>query len=241
MRIDPQAPGPPRCNNDAVTHSSASEELPQHEDAFSRPPKRIPGDWSAHLATTLDRLADLLDELDESQWEAPSLCEGWRIRDVVGHLLWRLGEHSGTMLRSGVRAARRARLSPSRAISEIAVREGSAAPEELVSRLRAIGEEKLQGIGRTGIIELTEAVVHTYDITEALGLPIRLSPHSTGAVALAHVRSIARGKSARIVRRRSLRATDARWVIGQGSPVDATAGEIIMHLFGRRELRRPRD
>ena len=32
-------------------------------------------------------LADLLHVLTPGQWEAPSLCAGWRVRDVVAHLL----------------------------------------------------------------------------------------------------------------------------------------------------------
>src|SRR5947209_4341368 len=29
-----------------------------------------------------------LHSLSPSQWDAPSLCEGWRVRDVVGHILY---------------------------------------------------------------------------------------------------------------------------------------------------------
>lgn len=31
-------------------------------------------------------LADLLATLGPDQWEAPSLCAGWRVRDVVAHM-----------------------------------------------------------------------------------------------------------------------------------------------------------
>ena len=31
-------------------------------------------------------LADLLDGLTTAQWESPSLCSEWRIRDVAAHL-----------------------------------------------------------------------------------------------------------------------------------------------------------
>jgi uncharacterized protein (TIGR03083 family) len=31
-------------------------------------------------------LADLLDDLDERQWETPSLCDGWRVREVAAHV-----------------------------------------------------------------------------------------------------------------------------------------------------------
>lgn len=32
-------------------------------------------------------LADLLETLTAGQWEAPSLCEDWRVRDVVAHVM----------------------------------------------------------------------------------------------------------------------------------------------------------
>src|SRR5690349_21972608 len=31
-------------------------------------------------------LAELLDGLPPARWETPSLCEGWRVREVVAHL-----------------------------------------------------------------------------------------------------------------------------------------------------------
>src|ERR1700761_112369 len=31
-------------------------------------------------------LGDLLEALPASRWDTPSLCEGWRIREVVAHL-----------------------------------------------------------------------------------------------------------------------------------------------------------
>ncbi|MFD2674038.1 maleylpyruvate isomerase family mycothiol-dependent enzyme [Gulosibacter bifidus] len=195
---------------------------------FSRPAKRVSGDWSAHIATTLDRLADLLDACSDAQWNAPSMCDDWRVRDVVGHLIWRLGNRTTTVARVGVISG-----SPKRTFAAVARDVAEAEPHELVAQLRAIAAGKLAGDGRTGLIELTEAIVHAYDITEALGLRLRLSPRSTGAVALAQVRlPIPLGKN-RVARRHTLRAVDARWQIGRGSPIDATAGSIIMFLFGR--------
>jgi uncharacterized protein (TIGR03083 family) len=31
-------------------------------------------------------LADLLEGLTDEQWNAPSLCDGWRIKDVAAHV-----------------------------------------------------------------------------------------------------------------------------------------------------------
>ena len=39
-----------------------------------------------HIHTQRRVMADLLAELDPDQWDAPSVCEGWRVRDVAGHV-----------------------------------------------------------------------------------------------------------------------------------------------------------
>jgi uncharacterized protein (TIGR03083 family) len=31
-------------------------------------------------------LADLLDAATDAQWDTPSLCAGWRVREVVAHM-----------------------------------------------------------------------------------------------------------------------------------------------------------
>jgi uncharacterized protein (TIGR03083 family) len=211
-------------------------EQPAASGPYSRPAARTTGDWSAHVATSIDRLADLLEGLNEAEWEAPSLCEGWRVRDVAGHVIWRLGGTTSDMVGSGFATLARKGFNFNRVVADLAREQAAAPTEVLVEQLRAIATSKLAGDTRVGIIELTEAVVHAYDVTEALGVPLRLSPRSTGSVALARTKMPLGGKSVRIVKRRALRATDARWHIGTGEPLDATAGQIIMHLFGRRSL-----
>ncbi len=42
------------------------------------------------------RLAGLLDDLSEHDWQQPSLCDGWTVRDVAAHL---------TLQQLGARAA----------------------------------------------------------------------------------------------------------------------------------------
>ena len=31
-------------------------------------------------------LADLMETFTDAEWETPSLCEGWRVREVAAHL-----------------------------------------------------------------------------------------------------------------------------------------------------------
>ena len=41
--------------------------------------------WAA-IDTQRLRTADLLSELTPGEWDTPSLCEGWTVRDVAAHL-----------------------------------------------------------------------------------------------------------------------------------------------------------
>ena len=41
--------------------------------------------WSAIDDHRL-RLTDLLDQLSDEEWQTPSLCPGWTVRDVAAHL-----------------------------------------------------------------------------------------------------------------------------------------------------------
>ena len=101
--------------------------------------------------------------------------------------------------------------------------------------LGAIAEAKVQGLGRTGVTELTEVVVHAFDMTEAIGVPLRLSPRSTSAVAVARTH-VPFSAARRAVATTTLCAIDARWRIGHGPEREGTAGQLIAALFGRLPL-----
>lgn len=40
----------------------------------------------AWIAAERRELADLLDTLRADQWDRPSLCAGWRVREVAAHM-----------------------------------------------------------------------------------------------------------------------------------------------------------
>lgn len=208
------------------------------ERPYFTPSSRVAGDWSAHIATTLDRTAAALGELTPEQWEAASLCEGWRVRDVAGHIVWRLGEPTGTLMKSVSRSLLRGR-GPDGGFSDIARAEAEAPTDELIAGIRRVAETKVFKHGRTGITELTEAVVHSIDIFEALDISLRLSPRSTSAVAVARLR-VPFANASRAVAGHALIATDAHWRIGSGTPIEGTASQLIAGLFGRIPLPKPR-
>jgi len=47
---------------------------------------RADTDLAAAVADEYRALADLLDASGPAVWDAPSLCEGWRTREVVAHM-----------------------------------------------------------------------------------------------------------------------------------------------------------
>src|SRR5438128_2241468 len=43
-------------------------------------------DYEALRVAEMQDISDCLAALTPEQWDAPSLCEGWRVRDVVSHM-----------------------------------------------------------------------------------------------------------------------------------------------------------
>jgi uncharacterized protein (TIGR03083 family) len=197
------------------------------------PEPRVTADWSSEIAVVLEQVADLLDGLTPEQWESQSMCERWRIRDVAGHFVWRLGSSTRRMIATGSRAWIGKHLNPMDAIGDLSIQAAEASYEDLVDRIREIADEKRMGIGRGRIGELTEAVVHAYDISHALGVDLRLDQRATGAVALARI-LVAPTPIKAVLRARTLTPTDADWRFGKGPELTGTTSTLIEFLFGRR-------
>ena len=112
-------------------------------------------------------IAYLVASLTTEQWEARTLCEGWRVRDVVAHVfsyeeLSRLGLIGrfarGPFTRGGVNAV---------ALADYADR----APEQLVARSGHTSGSRGLTAGFGGRIALTDGTIHHQDIRRPLGLP----------------------------------------------------------------------
>ena len=44
------------------------------------------GNLQRQITAEFVALTDFLGSATEAQWDTPSLCEGWRVREVVAHL-----------------------------------------------------------------------------------------------------------------------------------------------------------
>lgn len=181
-------------------------------------------------------LAGSLDTLAPEAWDEESLCRGWLVRDVVGHLV-SLAE--GTRASVFVDVARQLRL-PAEAVSRIAKREGRAAPDDLIARLRASAEGHFVVPTQPPVVALGEVVVHGVD---ALRPSRRTEPpvdaERARAIAQAYRRLGPVFGTARAARRVRFDAGDAGWSVGPtaGLVATGTATDILLALAGRAEGR----
>ncbi len=124
-------------------------------------------DLHSWVAPTYDGLADLLAAAPGETWDAPSLCERWEVRHVVAHVVMPV------------------RLTPERFGSEmaaaggdfgvlsdtVAARDAALPPAEQLEALRSPVLHAWQPPGGGSAGALSHAVIHSRDVTVALGRP----------------------------------------------------------------------
>jgi uncharacterized protein (TIGR03083 family) len=181
------------------------------------------------------RIADLLESLAPREWDAPSLCAGWRVRDVAGHLAVVPVINVGRMLS----VAPRAGFSPQRINTRVAVQEGSRQPEEIVALIRERAD--LRATSRVLDVRnsLFDLVVHSQDIARPLGREFDVPPDLTRR-GLDRVWEM--GWPFRARRRLAglhLVATDTDWEVGDGAEIAGPAMALILLLTGRDDVAAP--
>ncbi|SHM89884.1 TIGR03083 family protein [Cryptosporangium aurantiacum] len=174
-------------------------------------------------------LADLLETLAPEEWEHPSLCPGWRVRDVASHLTMGATASLSAVLWEIVRA----RGDFNRMIRESAIRRAARPTEEIVATLRGtVGSRRLAP--RTTVYEpLLDLLVHQQDIVRPLGRR-REMPLAEARAAATRIWEM--GFPFRARRRLAglrLTATDVDWTVGDGPEVRGPIGALLLTLSGR--------
>ena len=174
-------------------------------------------------------LADLLAAASQAQWDTPSLCAGWRIREVVAHL---------TTPARYSQEAFMAELSAcdfdfGRLSNRIAARDAELSTPELVANLRSqiLHRWTPPDGGQRGA--LNHVVVHGLDITVPLGAP-RVTDDDTLRVVLDDLTlGAVHQHFGAVIDGRHLEATDLAWSYGAGDTLRGPAHEIVLALCGR--------
>jgi uncharacterized protein (TIGR03083 family) len=171
-------------------------------------------------------LADFLATLTPEQWEVPSLCDGWRVRDVVAHVMSFDGVSAVGMFRRAIRAR-------FVHVNQVAVDElASSSTEQLLHQLR--GHLRPQGLATTfgGRLALLDVTIHHQDIRRPLGMPRQIPAERLRWVLGDSVRSpeLPGWRLARGVR---LAPTDLDWSHGSGPEITGPAEAMLMAITGR--------
>ncbi|MFD3452455.1 maleylpyruvate isomerase family mycothiol-dependent enzyme [Streptomyces sp. NPDC058691] len=175
-------------------------------------------------------LAGLLDGAGKERWDTPSLCAGWRVREVVAHMTM-AARYTEEAFMSELRACD---YDFTRLSDAVAARDGALPEDSLVAGLRSevLHHWTPPGGGVRGA--LNHVVIHGLDITVPLGAE-RGAPEAAVTTVLndltyggghAHFGVAIDG--------RALRATDLDWSYGSGPGLSGEAGDLASALCGRR-------
>jgi uncharacterized protein (TIGR03083 family) len=184
--------------------------------------------WQA-LDEERSALAEDLATLADGQWDAQSLCSKWKVRHVVGHLIFggdmTMGPVLAGLLKSG--------MSFNRFMAREALTAGAAPPGELLRQFRKTIGARRTLPGATPEVLLIDLVCHSGDIRRPTGLS-RTVPQATLLTVADALKGIGFPLHAkkRIADLR-LSATDSDWSAGDGAPVQGPLASLILVMAGR--------
>ena len=175
-------------------------------------------------------LADLLASSTPATWDRPSMCEGWRVREVVAHVTMAARYSSEQFMKLLADVDHDFQRLSDRLAAEDAERGADA----LVADLRSPVLHAWTPPGGGWHGALVHAVIHGLDVTAAIDAP-RCSTDAAMRMVLDDL--TAGGVHAHFgveLPAATLHADDIDWSFGAGPTVTATAAEIALHLSGRR-------
>ncbi|MFD8141839.1 maleylpyruvate isomerase family mycothiol-dependent enzyme [Streptomyces sp. NPDC059708] len=182
------------------------------------------------IAAERQELADLLDGLSPARWDEPSLCAGWRVREVAAHMSMGFRLSLPAMAGELVRARGNLHRMTDR------VARGDAAARSTVE-LAAFLREGAHHPWTPPVGGLQAAlghdVVHGLDITVALGHERRV-PEDRLRVVLDGIRPSGLRFFGADLGGVRLCADDLDWSYGSGLPLYGAAQDLLLLAFGRR-------
>ncbi len=175
-------------------------------------------------------LLDTFERLTTAQWQTPSLCGQWNVRQVLGHLVIAADPPTSRFLIETVKALG----SFDKANDRLAREEAERPTADLLARYRERIGKRATPPGLGPVAPLSDAILHGFDVRIPLGLP---SERSAGAyeptLGLLFDR---RGQIGFVPRGRpALRwvATDHGWSHGTGDEVRGTMADLALAASGR--------
>ncbi|MUN64334.1 maleylpyruvate isomerase family mycothiol-dependent enzyme [Kocuria sediminis] len=174
-------------------------------------------------------LADLLETLSPQEWDHPTLCPGWAVRDVAAHVI-SSAQYGPADL---VRALWRGRGDFDRAMYLDARDRGRRPAAEIVADYRRLDGSRRHPPGTSIREPLLDVLVHTQDIALPLGRRHAMPPEAARAAAERVWSMPFPFRARRRLRGLALVATDTAWRAGEGSEVRGSTEALLLLLTGR--------
>ena len=187
-------------------------------------------------------VVELLDPLTKEEWDRPSLCEGWTVREVAAHLTLQevnVAAFARLVLRHPSAAARGIGAITREAAQDEARRRP---PAELIARIEAMIGSRRHNVGVTCRETMIDILVHGMDIALPLGRARGGPPHPPPGAA-PRTWSAPFGGYPFFARRRfrgyRLEADDIDWAVGDGLSIHGPMHALLLLITGRKAAALP--
>ncbi len=174
-------------------------------------------------------LADLLSAASEAAWDTRSLCEGWRVREVVAHVTTPARYSDDEFMKELERYG----YDFTALSNDIARKDAGLPPAQLVADLRSDRLHRWAPPGGGYHGALNHVVIHGLDITVPLG-ELCLASDNVLRVILDDLTSGGVHEHFGVdIDGRSFEASNLDWTYGSGVPLEASAEDLALVMCGR--------
>jgi len=163
--------------------------------------------WPMIHAERAALVADL-EDLPDERWATPSLCEGWTVQEVLGHMT---------------------------ASAKDAAAEAEGTPAETLAQFKAQLNATTHPPGPVDAM-LGEAVVHSADIRRPLGISRSYPEEELTRVGDFYKRSNLIVGTKRRIAGLKLQPTDVGWSTGAGPEVSGPMLSLLLAMTGRKAV-----
>ena len=178
-----------------------------------------------------EALGDYLAQLTPDDWNKPSLCAGWSVKDVAAHMLVVPTMSKGQVFRAFAGSRFNLDRMNGKLVNKLTTQ---MSPADIATKTRSSAASHGMPPGLKLLGVFNELAVHSSDIADGVGKPFAL-PTEDYVACLEFLKDVqpvfgAKKRAEGL----KLQATDAEWSTGSGPIVSGPSKQLLLALAGRR-------